>query len=131
MNSDKEWAEAQERGRIHSLTFPCAVSASYDQSTGTITVVLNRGFSVSFHKSRSQALHQATDEQLSEIDVHSWSIFFPRLEDGFTVEGMLAGRFGTRRWEREWADAHGIEIAENTLPEQMATAQLQSSRTAA
>ncbi len=119
MINDKEWEEAQERGRIHSLTVPCAVAARYDAATGMITVDLNLGFSVSFHKSRSQTLCKATDEQLSEIEVDSpgWSIMFPKLEDGFSVEGMLAGRFGTRRWEREWADAHGIEIAENKLPE--------------
>ena len=119
MISDREYADAAERGRLRSLTMPCAVAARYDKVTGMITVDLNRGFSLSFHKTRSQALHHATDEQLSEIEVSEpgWSVFFPRLDDGFTVEGMLAGRFGTRRWEREWADAHHVEIAENTLPD--------------
>jgi hypothetical protein len=122
MISDKDWAEAEERGRIRELTFPYAVAASYDESNGTVTVKLNRGFSVSFHKNRSQTLHKATNEQLRDIEVHSTSIFFPKLDDGFSVEGMLAGRFGTRRWEREWADAHQIEIAENTLTEHTAAA---------
>jgi hypothetical protein len=119
MVSDKEHAEAEERGRLRSLTVPCAVAARYDPATGMITVDLNRGYSVSFHKSRSQALHNATDEQLNEIDAGppGWSVFFPKLEDGFTVAGMLAGRFGNRNWERRWADEHQVKIAENTLSE--------------
>ena len=119
MVSDKEHEEAEERGRLRSLTVPCAVAARYDAATGMITVDLNRGYSVSFHKSRSQALHNATDEQLSEIDAGTpgWSVFFPKLEDGFTVAGMLAGRFGNRNWERLWADEHHVKIAENTLSE--------------
>ena len=116
MLSDKEIAEAEERGRVRTLTMPCAVSACYDSSTGFITVEMNRGFSISFHKSRAQPVHDATDEQLSEIEVEApdWSIFFPKLQDGLSVEGMLAGRFGSLRWEREWADANGVRIVENT-----------------
>jgi len=119
MISEAEHAGAKERGRIRSLTVPCAVAARYDPATGMITVDLNRGYSVSFHKSRSQALHKATDEQLSEIDAGypGWSVFFPKLDDGFTVSGMLAGRFGNRHWEKKWADEHKVEIAENTLSE--------------
>jgi hypothetical protein len=121
MISEAEHAAAEERGRIRSLTMPCAVDARYDPATGMITVDLNRGYSVSFHKSRSQALHNATDEQLSEIDASDpgWSVFFPKLDDGFTVSGMLAGRFGNRHWEKKWADEHNVEIAENTLSEQV------------
>lgn len=117
--SDREIEKANERGRLYGLTHPRAVAARYDAANGIITVDLNRGFSVSFHKSRSQVLHNASDEQLETIEVQNpgSEVWFPALEDGFTVEGMLAGRFGTRRWEREWADANGIEIAENALPE--------------
>ena len=121
MISEAEHVAAAERGRMRSLTLPYAVAARYDPKTGVITVDLNRGYSVSFHKSRSQALHGATDEQLSEIDAGypGWSVFFPKLDDGFTVSGMLAGRFGNRHWERQWADEHKVQIAENTLEERV------------
>jgi hypothetical protein len=78
-----------------------------------ITVDLSAGYSISFHKSRAQALHNATDEQLSEIDAEfpGWSVFFPKLDDGFTVEGLLAGRQGSPYWEREWAAQHRDEEA--------------------
>ncbi len=121
MISEAEHVAAEERGRIRSLTMPCAIAARFDPATGMITVDLNRGYSVSFHKSRSQALHHATDEQLSEIDAGypGRSVFFPKLDDGFTVSGMLVGRFGNRHWERQWADEHNVEIAENTLEERV------------
>jgi len=119
MVSEKESEEAVEHGRIHQLAVPCAVAARYDASTGMITVDLNRGFSVSFHKERSQTLCKASDEELSQIEIEGSGhyIIFPKLDDGFTVLGMLAGRFGNRHWEQQWADEHKVEIAENTLSE--------------
>ena len=96
-----------------SLSDPRALSAHYDAATGMITVELNRGYSISFHKSRHQALYRATDDQLSQIDLYPPDsvIFFPKLDDGFTVEGLVAGRFGSGRWEQDWAEMHSAPQA--------------------
>ena len=84
------------------------VAAHYDASTGMVHVKLKAGMTISFAKERSQALAKATDEQLSEVEVSpaGWSVDFPRIDDGFSLEGLLSGRFGNDRWEREWAEKH-------------------------
>jgi len=119
MVSEKEYEDAREAGIKHQLAVPCAVAARYDSSTGMITVDLNRGYSMSFHKNRSQVLCHASDDELKQIEIEGAGryIMFPKLDDGFTVLGMLAGRFGNRHWEKKWADEHEVEIAENTLSE--------------
>jgi hypothetical protein len=45
---------------------------------------------------------------LSEIEISSggYSVHFPKLDADFSLEGLLAGRFGTATWEREWAEKH-------------------------
>jgi len=84
------------------------VAAYYDANTGVVHVKLKAGMTISFPKERSQALAKATDEQLSELEVSpaGWSVDFPRLDYGFSLEGLLSGRFGNDRWEREWAEKH-------------------------
>lgn len=120
MISDKEFAEAEERGRLHTLAVPSAIAARYDAGSGMISIDLNRGVTLSFHKSRSQILHNASDEQLSEIEIPygGGAVLFPKLDEGLTIEGILAGRFGNWHWERQWAKEHGIEIAEDASPQQ-------------
>jgi hypothetical protein len=83
-----------------------AVAARYERETGLVHITLKTGMTLSFPKVRAQALANATDEQLSEVEISpaGWSVDFPRLDDGFTIEGILAGRFGNVQWERQWAE---------------------------
>jgi hypothetical protein len=97
---------AAERGRQIRQSGLYAVAASYEAATGLVHVKLKNGMAISFPKERAQALAKATDEQLSEVEISpaGWSVDFPRIDDGFTIESLLAGRFGNDRWEREWAE---------------------------
>jgi hypothetical protein len=97
---------AEERGRQIQKSGLYAVAARYDANTGLIHVQLKTGMTISFPKERSQALANATDEQLSEVEISpaGWSVDFPRIDDGFTIEALLAGRFGNAHWEQQWAE---------------------------
>jgi len=108
MVTQQEHDLAAERGRQIRDKGLYAVDAHYDAGTGVIHVKLKTGMTISFPKERAQALANATDEQLSEIEISpaGWSIDFPRIDDGFTIEGLLAGRFGNSHWERQWAEKH-------------------------
>jgi hypothetical protein len=99
---------AGERARQIKESGLYAVAAHFDAATGLMYVTLKKGFTVSFPKERSQVMANATDEDLSEVDISGagWYVIFPKLDDGFTVEGMLSGCFGNDRWEREWAEKH-------------------------
>jgi hypothetical protein len=108
MVTQEEHDLAAERGRQIKESGLYAVAARFDAATGLMHVTLKKGFTVSFPKERSQVMANATNEDLSEVEVSGagWYVIFPKLDDGFTVEGMLAGRFGNDRWEREWAEKH-------------------------
>ncbi|HEY5329196.1 MAG TPA: DUF2442 domain-containing protein [Acidobacteriaceae bacterium] len=97
---------AAERGQQIRDSGLYAVAAHYDPATGLVCVALKNGMNISFPKERAQSLAHATDEQLSEVQISpaGWSVDFPRIDDGFTIEGLLAGRFGSASWEREWAE---------------------------
>jgi len=108
MISDKELAAGEERAEQRRATGMYAVSARYDRQTQTMYVTLQKGLTVSFPKKRSQVMANASDDDLNEVAVEGsgWYVIFPKLDDGFLVESMLAGRFGNDRWEREWAETH-------------------------
>lgn len=80
----------------------------YDAATKTVHVAFKAGFTISFAKERCQVTANASDEQLSVVEISpaGWSADFPLIDDGLTAEGLLAGRFGNRKWEEAWAAAH-------------------------
>jgi hypothetical protein len=99
---------AEDRGCLIRESGRCIVAAHYDPASRTMHVTFKAGFTISFAKERSQVTAAATDEELAvtEISPAGWSVDFPRLDDGLTAEGLLAGRFGNTQWEREWAAKH-------------------------
>ncbi len=84
------------------------VAAHFDAVMQTIHVKLQAGMTVSVPKERVQGLAHATGEQLAEVIISpgGWSVEFPRVDEGISLEGLLSGRFGNDRWEREWAEKH-------------------------
>ena len=108
MLSDQEIDAANEYGKRVRQAGLYAIAARYDQETKTIHVTLKSGFTISFPKDRSQVTALASDADLSEIRISpaGWTVDFPKIDDGLTVEGMLAGKFGNRKWEEAWAAAH-------------------------
>jgi hypothetical protein len=97
----KRTQEIQDSGRY-------IVAAHFDAVSQIMHVTFQSGFTISFPKERCQVTANALDEQLSEIEISpaGWSVDFPRVDDGLTAEGLLAGRFGSAEWERQWAEKH-------------------------
>ncbi len=77
-----------------------AVAARYDRDAGRVVVSLHNGVELSFPAAISQPLANASPEDLEEVEVEpdGLALFWPRLDDGLTVPGLLAGSFGTRAW---------------------------------
>ena len=94
------------------------IGAHYDAAAGLMHIDFEAGFTISFAKNRSQVTVDATDEDLSEIAISSagWSVDFPRIDNGLSLEGLLAGKFGNTRWEREWAEKHRAKEQERAEP---------------
>lgn len=106
MVTQKEHDLAAERGRQIHDSGRYIIAARFDPVSQMMHVTFKAGFTLSFAKERAQAIANATDEQLREIEISpaGWSVDFPKLDDGLTADALLAGRFGSAKWEREWAE---------------------------
>jgi hypothetical protein len=113
MISEIEWLAAEELGREKRERGLYAIAARYDAQTRTMRIVMKKGFVILFEKERSQTMASATDEQLSDVELQGGGryIIFPKLDDGFTVDGVLEGRFGSEAWERAWAEKQSEPLA--------------------
>lgn len=97
--TDEEWAEARTRTEeVRENGY--AVAARYDRSTGRVVVDLHNGVELSFPAANAQPLAGATPEDLEQVEVEpgGLALYWPRLGDGLTVPGLLAGSFGTKAW---------------------------------
>ena len=97
-------AAATEAARIADLTEPRAVSAVYNPQTRRIELELRNGCLFAFPVDITQGLCGATDAQLAAVEV--WddgeALHWEELDEDYSVPGLLAGRFGTRRWLEQW-----------------------------
>lgn len=97
---DREFEAATERGRQHFAEHPHARSARYDASTGMMVLDLYNGCTFAFPPRQLQGLEHATDEQLAKVEVSGvgFGLHWEELDADFTVPGLLAGIFGTKRF---------------------------------
>jgi len=103
--TDEEIDAALERGRIADLTETRAKSARYDPKSGRIIVELTNGSIFMFPARMGQGLTDATDEQLADITLmgNGFALHWESIDAGFTVPGLLAGIFGTRKYMAQLA----------------------------
>ena len=93
-------AAANERGRIKFETEPRAVAARYDARTRRIVVDLASGATFAFPPALAQGLCDATPDQLAEIEISpvGFGLHWPRIDEDYTVKGLMNGVFGTAKW---------------------------------
>ncbi len=98
--TDEEIDAALERGRIADLTEPRAATARYDRKTGRVVIDLRNGSTFIFPARLAQGLENATDDELEQITIvgDGFALHWENLNEGFTVPGLLAGIFGTRKY---------------------------------
>ena len=98
--SDEALAEAEERGRIHLQTAPRAKSARYDAVEGRMILELVNGCTFAFPPRLVQGLEDASDAEIAKVEVGPFGIglHWESHDVDIRVEGLVAGRFGTRRY---------------------------------
>lgn len=103
--TDKEYEAAVERGRIADATEPRAKSAKYDRKSRRIMVDLTNGSTFAFPVGLVQYLQDATDGELAEVEVlgRGYGLHWETLNVDFTVPGLMAGIFGTRKYMAQLA----------------------------
>jgi len=101
--------EATARGLAEDRPDLRAVAARYDVRHKRVVVELANGSWFAFPPALAQGLAGATAADLSEIDISplGTGLHWPRLDADLTVEGLLAGAFGSRAWMRELAAKAG------------------------
>lgn len=98
--SDAEIETANARGLEEFETKPHAKSAHFDRDCGLMTLELFNGCSFTFPPRQLQGMQEATDEQLEgfELSGIGFGLHWEALDADFTVPGLLAGHFGTKRF---------------------------------
>jgi hypothetical protein len=105
----RKYANAVEAGRIADEVEPRAKSARYNARAKRIVVELQDGCSFAFPAHIAQGLQDATADQLFAVEVTAGgrALHWEELDADLTVPGLLAGRFGTKRWMSELGKAGG------------------------
>lgn len=105
--NDEEAKAANERGRIALATKPRARAVRYDRVQDRIIVDLVNGATFAFPPRLLQGLENASAEEIAEVEVLGvgFGLHWETLDADFTVEGLMAGRFGTTRYMAQRFDA--------------------------
>ena len=100
---------AQARGQVEQTTALRALSARYDSRKKCIVIGLENGSFFSFPPALAQGLAHARPSDLADIEISPQGIglHWPKLDADLTVEGLLAGLFGSRSWRRAHAARAG------------------------
>lgn len=98
--TDAQIEAAEERGRIAQQTEPRAVSARYDARARRIVVELTSGATFAFPPALVQELCDAAPDELAEIEVSpsGYGLHWPRIDEDYSVPGLMNGVFGTAKW---------------------------------
>ena len=80
------------------MTFHTATKVRYDQRRDRIIVDLNNGCSFAFPPRLGQGLEDGSDDQLAEVAIigNGYGLNWPDLDVDLSIQGLLAGIFGTR-----------------------------------
>jgi hypothetical protein len=97
---EQQYRAARKLGEQRLKSSPRAKSAYYDSASRRIVVELVNQCKFIFPPELAQGLHEASEEELSEIRVLSQGLAldWPRLDAQFSVAGLLVGEFGTKKW---------------------------------
>ncbi len=104
----QQFEQAQAATALANLTEPRAlakppgtgIAAYYEPTDRTITVRLRSGASFSFPVDIAQGLAGADTQDLNQVEVTPMGdgLHWESLDTDFTIAGLLAGRFGTKKW---------------------------------
>lgn len=101
--TQEQFEASRRRGEIDLAVKPRAHGARYDRVQGRVVIDLVSGATFSFPARLAQGLEHATDEQLEKVQIAGagFGLHWEELDADLTVEGLLAGRFGSARYMAE------------------------------
>ncbi|WP_291553004.1 DUF2442 domain-containing protein [Comamonas sp. SCN 65-56] len=101
--------QAEALGAVRAAAHLQATAARYDARRKRVVVELANGSQFAFPPALTQGLAQARAADLAEIEITplGTGLHWPRLDADLSVEGLLAGLFGSRAWMRQHAARAG------------------------
>jgi hypothetical protein len=110
----KHWSDAQAeaaetRGRAMMAGEPRAAAARYDRPSGRIVVDLTNGCTFAFPARRVEELEEASEAEIGEVEIAGagFALHWPSRDADLSINGLMHGVFGTRRWMSELARRAG------------------------
>lgn len=106
---DPKMDAALARGRRMMAEEPRAASARFDGQSGMIVVELTNGCSFAFPARRVEELEHAAESEIAEVEVvgAGFALHWPSRDADLSLNGLMNGVFGTRRWMSELARRAG------------------------
>lgn len=121
---ERQFAEATRRGRVAAEEEPRAIAAQYDRATGNVEVQLRKGGTFSFPAAACEGLSGAAAEELEDVRVIGGGegLRWNSLDVDFGVPGLMAGRYGSRRWMQMVSEGRipGGQSAPRSVPRRKA-----------
>ncbi len=107
--TQSQFDEAVKRGELDLAIEPRARAARYDRDSGHIVIDLVSGATFSFPAALAQGLEHARADQLDQVEIAGagFGLHWEELDADLSVEGLLAGRFGSigymaQRFGSDW-----------------------------
>lgn len=94
---------------------PRAKSVSFDRRFRRLSIELEDGCTVTFPVAKLEGLGEASSDDLAEVEIlgRGIGLHWEKLDADFSVPGLLAGVFGTKRWlDRQRAAQAGAAKSE-------------------
>jgi general stress protein YciG len=110
VTTDAEIDAAIARAREYEETDPRVERAEYQPGVDLIALYMRNGIIVAVPRELLQGLREATLAQLRKIEIlgPGTGLDWPELDVQHSVEGLLRGVFGNRRWMAEIGRAGGL-----------------------
>lgn len=100
---ERQYQAGVRRGKEKMQTAPQAMSASYDRAANRLIVELKNGVTFMIPCDLIQGLRDASPDEIAEVEVmpRGMALHWEKLDQDFSVAGLMAGMFGNKTWMSE------------------------------
>lgn len=97
---ERQFAEAARRGAERLENEPHAVAVRYDRRKKRVVVDLSNGTTFIFPPRLLQEVGTGSEDEIADVKIlgQGFALEWERLDQQFSIKGLLAGVFGTNRW---------------------------------
>jgi len=100
---ERQYAEATKRGKEEMATEIRARKASYDRDSDRLVIDLKNGATFIVPSHLVQGLRDADPDDIAAVELgpRGASLHWEKLDQDFTVGGLVRGVFGTKAWMKK------------------------------